>query len=318
MGAVLVTWVIGLVATAAATAAAPGNGVIAFTDVSGGTSWISTVSPSAATPRVHRLGRGTVGGWMSDGSRLLFQSTIGGVRGWFTSRPGGTDVRRILCSACGTEAAPRDPEIFAARFSPDGDQLVARVYDSVEIVDVSTGLDGDTAFEPSRFVFEDCGAGCESASGGDWSPNGRMIAFARGDASGFANAVVGRICVYRVGPKTSTCITAPDTGDSNPAWSPDSTTIAFERLFGCADGACRSEIRTIRVGESRSRLVIQDAAQPSWSPDGKALAFVRVGRPGTCGEPTCLLGVATVRATGGGMRILTTGTHQSFPHWQPR
>jgi WD40 repeat protein len=65
----------------------------------------------------------------------------------------------------------------------------------------------------------------------------------------------------------------PDT-DSEPAWSPDGTTIAFTRLTGDAT----SHIWTVRPGSPAVPLTTTaglDEVAPAWAPDGVHISFAR-------------------------------------------
>lgn len=304
-----------------ASAAYPGdNGIIVFVDSDtalGTSGWITTVKPNGTS--VHKIGRGSSPSWTADGMRLVFRSSLGGVGGLFSSRPGGTDLRRMDCDGCGAGGAPADPGYSDVELSPDGDRVVARWVDSVVIADVSTGLDGDAVFDPRSFVHEDCGAGCQSASSGTWSPDGSKVAYVTGGGEGDGGVVTGKVCVVAAAGGTPRCITSgKGESDSVPDWSPDGTWIAFERYFGCSGGACRSAVFVVRRSGTGLRRVVVDASQPAWSPDGSRIAFVSLAAAGSCPDPICRKGIATVRANGSGLQVVTRGRRHITPDWQPR
>jgi dipeptidyl aminopeptidase/acylaminoacyl peptidase len=60
--------------------------------------------------------------------------------------------------------------------------------------------------------------------------------------------------------------------DTDPAWSPDGTRIAFVRAG--INGDLPRDIYVLRVGASAT-LVARDGTGPSWSPNGARLTFVR-------------------------------------------
>jgi hypothetical protein len=55
----------------------------------------------------------------------------------------------------------------------------------------------------------------------------------------------------------------PDATTQDPAWAPDGTRIAYDRLNQSGPG---SAVLTIRPDGTGVRLVIRDAVQPDWQP----------------------------------------------------
>jgi Tol biopolymer transport system component len=97
-----------------------------------------------------------------------------------------------------------------------------------------------------------------------------------------------------------------------PAWSPNGQTIAFNRTT--AQGGVVSDdahLWTVRpngtgLGQLTRQPVI--ARQPSWSPDGRRLA-VTIQRRGRESD------IATIRADGSGLRVLTHSGNNFNPDW---
>jgi TolB protein len=118
-----------------------------------------------------------------------------------------------------------------------------------------------------------CGAGDASSGGEDnRSGSGRpAIAFSFG----------GRIYMMRPDGSGRRRLTggrfARDAAtDSEPAWSPDATTLAVTRWVGVGE-ASRRQIYLLdpRGGRARRLGVEGDVSSPAWSPDGRRIAFVR-------------------------------------------
>ncbi|MDX2162956.1 MAG: S9 family peptidase [bacterium] len=107
------------------------------------------------------------------------------------------------------------------------------------------------------------------------SPDGRWIAFTRVQPDKFENNYVRNIWIVPTAGGDPVQITRGNK-DSAPAWSPDSTRIAFQSGRG-ADG--KPQIYVVPVtapgGEARPvTRMLNGATHPSWSPDGRTLAFL--------------------------------------------
>jgi Tol biopolymer transport system component len=128
-------------------------------------------------------------------------------------------------------------------------------------------------------------------------------------------AVNGWEGIYIVDPQAGTTELLPKTLEmSDPAWSPDGTTLAVSAPYGES-----SAVYTMKPDGSERKLVLENAYSPSWSPDGKQLVVVRGGVVDGDEDGTAL---AIVEAEGSGARTLDLGPAKdvrivSMPEWSP-
>lgn len=116
-----------------------------------------------------------------------------------------------------------------------------------------------------------------------YSPDGLRLAYSAGQPGGGERIVLadadGR------NPRTIAPLgTVDGDRDTDPAWSPDGTMLAFARQP--ADGESPSRVLLVRIADSVQvgelpipRHLRGHDAEPSWSPDGTRLAVSRIAEP---------------------------------------
>ena len=199
----------------------------------------------------------------------------------------------------------------------------------------------------SLVVHNSRGSGCPlgvDVGGVTWSPDGKAIAFAGSDSTGF------HIYSLDLATRHATRLTDSRCGNEvEPSWSPDGKWIAYERSNG------DTGIYLMRANGGGPRKIIPDASYPAWSPDGKRLAYVVQERLYTApvaapnqavalrtgnyqaGQPTWSpdgkwiafgadtphdyfgdnAGVGVVSARGGRVRLIDPGSEASGATWSP-
>ena len=122
-----------------------------------------------------------------------------------------------------------------------------------------------------------------------WSPDGRRLAFTRGQGG-------GSVYVVNVDGSEERNVTHGPVRDF--AWSPDGRRIAFD---SARDG--NSEIYVVNADGSGLRRLTRNPAHdlaPAWSPDGRRIAFAGAG------------GIYVMNADGSGQRNLMRSPTRDF------
>ena len=126
------------------------------------------------------------------------------------------------------------------------------------------------------------------------------------------------VATYSAGSMASLRLTP----GQNPAWSPDGSRVAFNRLLqaGYHDNA---DIWTINPDATGAKQLTQYLAgrgydgttqvNPTWSPDGVYLAFTQKVISGN----KSTFNIRRVAAGGGTVTSLTTNGTSRWPRWRP-
>jgi TolB protein len=108
----------------------------------------------------------------------------------------------------------------------------------------------------------------ENAKIGDWSPDGEWLLYAAvgGESTG----------IRRRNPNGVDEITVTTGLDTNPRWSPDGRSIAFNRVTGADGNSSIDLVVSDRDGEKQTNVAPDDFDETSfdWAPDSKRILFV--------------------------------------------
>ena len=318
-GCAAICW--SLLATGYAGANFPGsNGKIEFSEQTslGPTveARIVTMNPdgSGVTPLTPADQANLFGSYSADGEKIVFVRVTGTPPSTLSSSiwvmdHDGSDAEQLTSEVPNTI-------LIGPQFSPDGSRIVFGRQ-----VGGPGGL-------PQVYIMNADGSGetqltFPGPSGNDaglfptFSPDGRKIAFGRGDGS------TGFVGIATMNPDGSD-VTPVTTGsatqlDNEPDFSPDGRRIVFER----SDPSDSSSGRLVVMdadGSNQSTLVTPQGDEvprlPVFSPDGTRVAFSRINLSSP--TPSSRIELADSSGTDQGLTPLTGGsTLAAYPGWQP-
>ncbi len=149
-------------------------------------------------------------------------------------------------------------------------------------------------------VGQSAGEAAQSISFGVQCSPARQYAFVRGVGS------AAEICLQSDIETECTLLTQNAVADSNPAWSPDGSRLAFT---SARDGG--NDIYVMDADGGNVQRLTNDGVnyQPTWSPDGSHIAFVKEGSFGT--------DIYVMAADGSGPVGITGLVNCSEPAWSP-
>lgn len=274
-------------------APSPDEGLIAFTTQEAGEPmpWIATVPVSGG--EVTRLREGSDPSWSPDGTRIAFRC----YPGICTMKADGSDVVRLT--------NPQEPVLDEdPDWGPRGYIAFTRTPEDRSRDIYVIPEDGGNA-SPASPVIEQ---GANFAP--SWSPDGRAIAFTRGEGP-FLEAPKGGFQLWTLNIDGSELRQLTETGADRPDWSPDGLTITYD---------AGSVIWTIPAGGGEPRKLEPATtgehpdvgAFPTWSPDSSRIAYMCEAR-GFGHNDLCVVNAdGTGRTT-----ILATPANEASPAWQP-
>ncbi len=252
--------------------------------------------------------------WSPDGKSLAFLSerNEGKKQVWLLTLQGG-EARQLTDTV-------QDVEAFA--WSPDGRRLVLVLRDPTP-EDLAAAKEKSSSTAHSSGASDDDPKDKKSKSKKPWVIDRLQFKL---DEVGYLDRRRAHLYVFDVAKKSLTQITSGDYDDSEPAWSPDSKSIAFtsNRSTPDPDATYNTDIWTVSANNTDKGTHLTQITtnpgidnQPTWSPDGQSIAYVTMLDPKLFDYATRHLAISP--ATGGPAKVLTLTLDRnvSSPRFSP-
>ena len=257
--------------------------------------------------------------WSPDNRYLAFLSDRRGGRGktqiWLLNRQGG-EAQRLTDTI-------QSVEDFA--WSPDSRRLVLILRDptpeELEAAQKKKARSAAVSSPDAAAAPDSDETDSEKESKRPWVIDRLQF---KQDEIGYLDRRRTHLYVFDVDTKSLTQVTSGDSDDSEPAWSPDSKTIAFtsNRSTPDPDATYNSDIWTVSASNAEKNAHLTQVTtnpgedkSPTWSPDGKFIAYVTSLEPKLFQYATYHLAISP--AGGGPAKLLTQSLDRmvSHPHF---
>jgi tricorn protease-like protein len=190
--------------------------------------------------------------------RVAYSGLHDGKTGIFTVKADGTDTQLLIAG-----------NVFDPAWAPHGEQIAWENWGQIGLVRTD-GTGWTMLTDRSEIDF---------AQDPAWSPDGTKIAFAGQNWGDYYYGSSADIYVVDVdGTDVHKVTDTPNDWESEPAWSPDGTRIAFTSPTWSST-SYSNDIYTVKPDGSDRKNLTKGGfnRSPNWSPDGARLVFARSG-----------------------------------------